>query len=43
VIAVLEDEGEQGQALRQVSPFAFVLRPQERWAILREASREALR
>lgn len=41
VVAALEDEGEQGQALRQASPFAFVLRPKERWAILREASRMA--
>lgn len=35
VLEVLEDPGERGQALRQVSPFAFVLRPRERWQLLR--------
>jgi hypothetical protein len=40
VVSVLEDRGEQGQALRQASPFAFVLRPAERWQILRESSIE---
>ena len=43
VVAALEDAGEAGQALRQASPFAFVLRPQERWQILRGASRTAAR
>lgn len=39
VLAALEDESERGQALRQVSPFAGVLSPRERWALLREANR----
>jgi hypothetical protein len=38
VVSVLEDRSERGQSLRQASPFAFVLRPAERWRILREAS-----
>jgi hypothetical protein len=37
VLTVLEDPGEEGQSLRQASPFAFVLRPAERWQILRNA------
>jgi hypothetical protein len=37
VIEALEDSGERGQALRQVSPFAFVLGPRERWRLLRAA------
>jgi hypothetical protein len=41
VVAALEDEGERGQALRQASPFAFVLSPKERWLILRGTSRKA--
>jgi hypothetical protein len=36
----LEDPGERGQALRQVSPFAFVLAPRERWHLLRGARAE---
>ncbi len=35
VIEALEDPGARGQALRQVSPFAFVLGPRERWQLLR--------
>lgn len=35
VLEALEDPSERGQALRQVSPFAFVLRPRERWQLLR--------
>jgi hypothetical protein len=41
VVAALEDEGERGQALRQASPFAFVLSPRERWLILSGTSRKA--
>jgi len=37
VSRALEDPGEAGQALRQVSPFAFVLEPRERWQLLRRA------
>ena len=37
VLEALEDTGERGQALRQVSPFAFVLGPRERWRLLRGA------
>lgn len=37
VVLVLEDPGERGQALRQASPFAFVLAPRERWQLLRGA------
>lgn len=43
VVTALEDESETGQALRQASPFAFVLRPKERWKILRDASRTGAR
>ncbi|HKY36911.1 MAG TPA: hypothetical protein VJN18_13280 [Polyangiaceae bacterium] len=35
VLQALEDPGERGQALRQASPFAFVLAPRERWQLLR--------
>ena len=38
VRGILEDPGEMGQALRQASPFAFVLSARERWRLLREAS-----
>jgi len=40
VVAVLEDPGERGQALRQVSPFTHVLPSRLRWKILRDAPRE---
>lgn len=32
---ILLDEGEEGQRLRQTSPFTGVLLPSERWEILR--------
>jgi hypothetical protein len=35
VVAALVDPGEQGRALRQVSPFAGALDARERWRILR--------
>ena len=38
VLDVLEDGGERGQALRQASPFAYVIPPRERWRVLREVS-----
>jgi hypothetical protein len=41
VVNVLEDPGDVGQALRQVSPFAFVLDPRERWRLLRRVSGRA--
>lgn len=40
ILQVLEDPGERGQAMRQVSPFAFVLAPRERWNLLRGARAE---
>ena len=40
VCAVLLDEGETGQRLRQSNPFCGVLSPQERWAIYRRFSRD---
>jgi hypothetical protein len=38
---VLLDESERGAQLRQNNPFCGILTPQERWAIVREASHEA--
>jgi hypothetical protein len=38
VLEVLEDPGERGQALRQASPFAYVIPPRERWRLLRQVS-----
>ena len=40
VRAVLLDEGEFGQRLRQSSPFCGVLTPEERWAIYRRFRHE---
>src|SRR5689334_18592035 len=41
VRAVLLDEGEEGQRLRQTDPFCGILTPQERWTIYREAASDA--
>ena len=38
--AVLLDESERGQRLRQSNPFCGVLSPQERWAIYRQFGHE---
>ena len=35
--AVLLDESDQGQRLRQTDPFCGILTPEERWAIYRKA------
>jgi hypothetical protein len=40
LLKVLEDPGQEAQALRQVSPFAFVLEPRERWQLLRRGRAE---
>jgi hypothetical protein len=40
--ALLLDEGERATALRQVSPFAGVLSPRERWAIWRQGRGDRL-
>ena len=37
VRAVLLDESDEGQRLRQSDPFCGILTPQERWKIYREA------
>ena len=37
--SALVEDSERGHTLRQVSPFAGVLTPRERWAILRELAR----
>ena len=37
--AFLEDDGERARAFRQVSPFAGVLDPRERWRIWRAVRR----
>jgi hypothetical protein len=37
VRALLLDESEEGQRLRQTDPFCGILSPQERWQIYREA------
>ena len=37
--AVLLDESDEGQRLRQSDPFVGILTPQERWEIYREAAR----
>lgn len=37
LLELLRDPGERAAALRQVSPFAGVLDPRERWQILRES------
>lgn len=42
VAALLLDESQAATALRQVSPFAGVLAPRERWRIWRERSMPAL-
>ncbi len=39
--AVLLDETEDGQTLRQNSPFCGILTPTERWAIMREYRQHA--
>ena len=41
VRAVLLDESEEGQRLRQNDPFCGVLSPHERWKIYREAATDA--
>ncbi|HVS01238.1 MAG TPA: hypothetical protein VMT16_00565, partial [Thermoanaerobaculia bacterium] len=35
LLALLVDPGEPARAMRQVSPFAGILDPRERWEILR--------
>ncbi len=35
--AILLDESDEGQRLRQTDPFCGILSPQERWEIYREA------
>lgn len=37
VRAILLDESDEGQRLRQTDPFCGILSPEERWAIYREA------
>lgn len=37
--AVLLDESDEGQRLRQSDPFVGILTPQERWAIYRDAAK----
>lgn len=39
LLAVLADRSERATAMRQVSPFAGALTPQERWAIWRRVRR----
>ena len=39
--AVLLDESDEGQRLRQNDPFCGVLTPKERWAIYRESANDA--
>jgi hypothetical protein len=41
VRAILLDESDEGQRLRQTDPFCGILTPQERWQIYREARDEA--
>jgi hypothetical protein len=36
LLAVLTDESESSRALRQATPFAGLLRPRERWALLKQ-------
>jgi hypothetical protein len=36
LVAALLDEGETGRALRQATPFTFVIQPRERWRIWRD-------
>ena len=38
--AILLDESDEGQRLRQTDPFCGILTPEERWEIYREARRE---
>lgn len=37
LLAALTDESEDGRALRQTTPFTFVVGPRERWRMWREA------
>ena len=39
VRAILLDESDEGQRLRQTDPFCGILTPEERWQIYREARR----
>jgi hypothetical protein len=39
VRAILLDESDEGQRLRQSDPFVGILTPHERWTIYREAAR----
>jgi len=41
VRAVLLDESDEGQRLRQSDPFCGVLTPRERWEIYRQAAADA--
>jgi hypothetical protein len=43
VRAILLDESEEGQRLRQSDPFCGILTPEERWAIYREAAERETR
>jgi hypothetical protein len=36
LLAMLIDESEQARALRQATPFAGLLKPRERWALLKQ-------
>lgn len=38
--AILLDESDEGQRLRQSDPFVGILTPRERWDIYREAARD---
>ena len=40
LIAVMVDDGEYARSLRQASPFAGALSPQERWAVYRAFEEE---
>ena len=40
LIAVMVDDGEYARSLRQASPFAGTLSPQERWAVYRAFEEE---
>lgn len=41
--AILLDESDEGQRLRQSDPFVGILTPQERWEIYREAAEDEAR
>jgi len=41
--AILLDESEEGQRLRQTDPFCGILTPRERWTIYRQTASDATR